>query len=65
MALVISTDAHHASQLANLRYGVWIARRGWLEKGDVLNTLPLEKLRQRAHVKHLPPRGKREARPPG
>jgi len=45
--VVISTDAHHASQLANLRYGVWVARRGWLEKTDVLNTLPLPELRRR------------------
>lgn len=45
--VVISSDAHHAGQLDNLRYGVWVARRGWLEKQDVLNTLPLEKLRAR------------------
>ena len=45
--VVISSDAHHAGQLENLRYGVWVARRGWLEKKDVLNTLPLEKLRAR------------------
>lgn len=38
--LVISSDAHHASQLGNLRYGVWVARRGWLERGDVLNARP-------------------------
>jgi DNA polymerase (family 10) len=43
--LVISSDAHHASQLGNLRYGAWVARRAWLTKDDVLNTLPLEKLR--------------------
>jgi len=35
---VISTDAHHARELANLKYGVLTARRGWLEAGDVLNT---------------------------
>jgi DNA polymerase (family 10) len=39
---VISTDAHHPKHLANMRYGVRMARRGWLEAGDVLNTLPLE-----------------------
>ena len=42
----ISTDAHTADSLDYLRYGVYQARRGWLEKGDVINTLPLEKLRQ-------------------
>jgi DNA polymerase (family 10) len=45
--VVISSDAHHASQLANLRYGVWVARRGWLEAKDVWNTLPLRELRRR------------------
>ncbi|HEY3449967.1 MAG TPA: hypothetical protein VGK67_26685 [Myxococcales bacterium] len=36
--LAISTDAHVAGHLRNLRYGVWVARRGWLERGDVVNT---------------------------
>lgn len=40
--VVISTDAHHPKHLANIRYGVKTARRAWLEKGDVLNTLPAE-----------------------
>jgi DNA polymerase (family 10) len=34
----ISTDAHHPKHLANMRYGVTMARRGWLTKGDVMNT---------------------------
>ncbi len=38
----ISTDAHHPAHLKNIRYGVLMARRGWLGPGDVLNTLPLE-----------------------
>ncbi len=41
---VISTDAHHPKHLANMVYGVLTARRGWLEAGDVLNTLPVDKL---------------------
>jgi DNA polymerase (family X) len=36
---VISTDAHHLMHLANMGYGVRMARRGWLEAGDILNTL--------------------------
>jgi DNA polymerase (family 10) len=36
----IATDAHHPRHLANMRYGVLMARRGWLEPGDILNTLP-------------------------
>ncbi len=38
----ISTDAHHPKHLANMRYGVFTARRGWLEPRDVLNTLPAD-----------------------
>ena len=42
----ISTDAHHPKHLANMRYGVKMARRGWLEAGDILNTLSAEKFRR-------------------
>jgi len=38
---VINTDAHHPKHLLNMPYGVTTARRGWLEAGDVMNTLPL------------------------
>ncbi len=38
---VINTDAHHPNHLANMIYGVRMARRGWLEPADILNTLPL------------------------
>lgn len=36
---VISTDAHSTSGMHNLRFGVHTARRGWLRRGEVLNTL--------------------------
>ncbi|HEU0139108.1 MAG TPA: DNA polymerase/3'-5' exonuclease PolX [Bryobacteraceae bacterium] len=39
---ILSTDAHHPRHLDNMRYGLVTARRGWLEAGDVLNTLGLE-----------------------
>jgi DNA polymerase (family 10) len=39
---VISTDAHHPKQLANMRFGVRMARRGWLAASDVVNTMPLD-----------------------
>ncbi|MBI3670142.1 MAG: DNA polymerase/3'-5' exonuclease PolX [Acidobacteria bacterium] len=42
--IVISTDSHSTTNLNFIRYGVQMARRGWLEKKDVLNTLPLEQL---------------------
>jgi DNA polymerase (family 10) len=41
----INSDAHSCFELANLRFGVGQARRGWLEKLDVLNTRPLAELR--------------------
>jgi DNA polymerase (family 10) len=40
--VVISTDSHNAGNLAFIRYGVTMARRGWLEKKDVINSLPVE-----------------------
>jgi len=39
--VVISTDSHSTGNLAFIRYGVTVARRGWLEKKDVINTLPV------------------------
>lgn len=38
--LVIDTDAHKVEHLAMMRYGVAVARRAWLTRGDVLNTRP-------------------------
>jgi DNA polymerase (family X) len=46
--LAISSDAHSTRGFSLLRYGIGQARRGWLEAADVLNTRPLEQLRQRA-----------------
>src|SRR5271157_2691058 len=40
--IVINTDSHHTSHLDKIRYGVLQARRAWLTRNDVLNTLPLE-----------------------
>ena len=42
--VVISSDAHHVDNLLNVRFGINQARRGWLEKQDVLNTLSLSDL---------------------
>jgi len=42
--LAIGTDAHHVDQLWMMELGVTVARRGWLEARDVLNTLPAEEL---------------------
>jgi DNA polymerase (family 10) len=42
----INSDAHGITDFDNLRFGVGQARRGWLEKQDVLNTRPLPALRK-------------------
>jgi len=42
--VVISTDAHSIRNLELMRYGVQMARRGWIEKKDVLNALPLPQM---------------------
>ena len=38
--IVINTDSHHTSHLDKIRYGILQARRAWLTREDVLNTLP-------------------------
>jgi DNA polymerase (family 10) len=42
--LVISTDAHSTVQLELMKFGIFTARRGWIEAQDVINTLPWEGL---------------------
>jgi DNA polymerase (family 10) len=41
--IVINTDSHHTSHMEKIKYGVLQARRAWLTKDDVLNTLPVQK----------------------
>ncbi|HEV3207392.1 MAG TPA: DNA polymerase/3'-5' exonuclease PolX [Terriglobales bacterium] len=41
--IAINTDSHHTSHMEKLRFGVLQARRAWLTKEDVLNTLPVQK----------------------
>ena len=40
----VNPDSHHASGYADLRYGLGMARKGWLTPEDVVNTLSAEKL---------------------
>jgi len=42
--VAVSTDSHSILHMANISYGVHIARRGWLEKKDVLNTRGLKEV---------------------
>jgi DNA polymerase (family 10) len=44
--IVINTDAHHTSHMEKIRFGILQARRAWLTKDDVLNTLPPQKFAQ-------------------
>ncbi|MBT8078164.1 MAG: DNA polymerase/3'-5' exonuclease PolX [Gammaproteobacteria bacterium] len=44
--IAVSTDAHSASDLRYMRCGIDQARRGWLEKTDIINTLSLSKLKE-------------------
>jgi DNA polymerase (family 10) len=48
--IVINADSHHTSHLDKIRFGILQARRAWLTKEDVLNTLPVEKFAKA--VKH-------------
>ena len=49
--VIISTDSHRTPNLAYIRHGVTVARRGWLEKNDVLNTLPADELLEALRAK--------------
>jgi DNA polymerase (family 10) len=44
--LAMATDAHHHVELEFMRYALLTARRGWLEKKDVLNTRTVKQLRK-------------------
>ena len=48
---VINPDGHRNEHAMFLRLGVGIARKGWLTKADVINTLPLEKLKKELQKK--------------
>ncbi|MFP3984668.1 MAG: hypothetical protein ACLFU9_01700 [Candidatus Bathyarchaeia archaeon] len=42
--MAINTDAHDREHLRYMRLGVGVARRGWVEKEAVINTLSLKEL---------------------
>jgi DNA polymerase (family 10) len=44
--LVINTDAHNKEHLRYMRLGISVARRAWLKKEDIINTLSLKELRK-------------------
>jgi len=44
--LSIATDAHSEDHLRYMELGIATARRGWLERSDIVNTLDLKELRR-------------------
>jgi len=55
----INPDAHHTSQLQFLKFGIGTARKGWLTRHDVVNTLPLGRIETILAAK--PQRGKKRS----
>lgn len=43
--LSVNPDAHGTEGISDVFFGVGIARKGWLSKEDILNTLPLDQIR--------------------
>jgi DNA polymerase (family 10) len=43
--VAINSDAHNENEFDNLDFGIGQARRGWLQKSDVINTRPLREVR--------------------
>lgn len=60
--VVISTDSHATTHLHNMSFGVDTARRGWLERGDVANTMPFQRFRERFAAHHQAHRRASKAR---
>ncbi|TFG99916.1 DNA polymerase/3'-5' exonuclease PolX [Candidatus Thorarchaeota archaeon] len=44
LKIAINTDAHTISELDNMQFGIYEARRGWVTKEDVINTYSLKKM---------------------
>jgi DNA polymerase (family X) len=44
--LMVDTDAHHTDWMDGITYGVSVARRGWAEKGDIMNTRGANEFKQ-------------------
>ena len=42
VAISIGADAHNVAGIANVEFGVGMARKGWLGPADVLNALPVD-----------------------
>jgi DNA polymerase (family 10) len=49
--IVINTDSHITEHLSMMKFGVAMARRAWLEKKDIINTVTLSKLKLKNSIK--------------
>lgn len=49
--LCLGTDAHNSLQLKYIRFGIAQARRGWISKEDIINTLPLKEFQKAIKIK--------------
>lgn len=47
--MTLGTDSHHIDGLSNMKYGVWVARRGWAEKGNIVNSSTLSEFERIIH----------------
>ncbi len=44
--MAVCSDAHSAANLSHLKYGVMVARKGWLQRQDLMNTLDWDEIEQ-------------------
>lgn len=44
--LTLGTDTHEVTMMDNMRYGVYVARRGWATKKDIINSKSLKELQE-------------------
>ncbi|MBI1862524.1 hypothetical protein HYS00_00205 [Candidatus Microgenomates bacterium] len=50
LRFAIDTDSHALEHMDTMKYGVSVARRGWCEKKDIVNALPLASLKKWIHA---------------
>ncbi len=51
--LAIGTDAHNVRDMKFVKYGLSVARRGWLEKDNLINTMSFKELCARLNLSHV------------
>ena len=50
LKFVINTDSHQTDQMDKMHFGVAVARRGWAQKKDIVNTLPWTEFKKLFHT---------------